>query len=331
MGTDVHSGHASANGAASPVRNVSPRRQGLRRLLATRPSRTSISVIVVCHNEKEYLERTLRSLRAWLPPASEVIVIDDQSTDGCCDPLLSDPAWSGVRVIRTPERLGVSRSRNFGAAQSRGDILVFSDAHCEAPPGWASAVVRALQDPVVGAVSPAISVLDKEDAAQGFGMRFTDPGLGVEWLGQTGYDPYPVPLLCGCFIALRRDVFVRVGGFDPGMLVWGSEDMEFSLHLWSRGYECRVLPGLAIAHRFSSAFLYPVHWEPLYNKLRMGLVHLGPRRCLELISQVQDDVHLPAVWDRLTSSDVWARKQNIQQVRVHDDTWFFEKFADAGM
>jgi hypothetical protein len=37
------------------------------------------------------------------------------------------------------------------------------------------------------------------------------------------------------------------------------------------------------------------------------------------------------VWDRVTSSDVWARKQNIQQARVHDDTWFFEKFADTGM
>ena len=322
----LHGNAENTNGLRERRPRTSARRDGLRRLLATRPRRTSLSVIVVCHNEKEYLERTVMSLHQGLPPSSEVLVVDDQSTDGCCDGLLRDPVWKGVRGVRTPERLGVSRARNFGAAQSRGDIVVFSDAHCEAPAGWAEAVVEALRDPVVGAVTPAISVLDDTDGGQGFGMRFISTGFDVDWIGQTGEEPYAVPLVCGCFVALRREVFERVGGFDPGMLLWGSEDLELSMHLWLRGYECRVLPGLAVAHRFSNGFRYPVHWEPLYNRLRMGLVHLGARRCLELMSHNQDDVHLSAVWDRLASSDVWMRKAAIQQARVHDDEWFFDRF-----
>ena len=308
------------------LRRPWPRRDGLRRLLATRPRRTSLSVIVVCHNEKEYLERTVTSLLQGLPLSSEILVVDDQSTDGCCDQLQSNAVGQRVRVVRTPKRLGVSQARNFGAVQTSGDIIVFSDAHCEAPAGWVSAVVEGLRDPVVGAVMPAISVLDDTDGAQGFGMRFVSSDFDVDWLGQNGEQPYAVPLLCGCFLALRREIFGLTGGFDSGMLLWGSEDLELSMHLWLLGYECRVLPGLAVAHRFSNGFRYPVHWEPLYNRLRMGIVHLGARRWLDLMSHNQDDAHLPAVWDRLASSDVWMRKAAIQQTRVHDDEWFFDRF-----
>jgi len=302
------------------------RRSGLHRLLAARPRRSVLSVIVVCHNEKDYLERTVRSLHQGLPGLSEILVVDDQSTDGCCDDLLRNPASKRVRVVRSPERLGVSRARNFGAALSRGEILVFSDAHCEAPAGWAQAVIEALGDPVVGAVSPAISVLDDSDGAQGYGMRFVSTGFDVDWLGKAGEEPYAVPLLCGCFMALRREVFEQLGGFDSGMLLWGSEDLELSMHLWLRGFECRMLPQIAVAHRFSSGFRYPVHWEPLYNRLRMGLVHLGARRCLDLMSHNQNDEQLAAVWERLVSSDVWSRKTAIQQARVHDDDWYFGRF-----
>lgn len=309
---------------------TSARRDGLRRLLSTRPMRTSLSVIIVCHNEKDYLERTVKSLCQDLPSSSEVLVVDDQSTDGSCDWLLEADV-RGVRVVRTPERLGVSRTRNFGAARTRGEVVIFSDAHCEAPSRWAQVITEALRDPAVGAVTPAISVLDDKDGAQGFGMRFVGAGFDVDWMGQSSDEPYAVPLLCGCFLALRREVFNLVGGFDPGMLLWGSEDLDLSMNLWLHGFECRVLPQLAVAHRFSNGFHYPIHWEPLHNRLRMGLVHLGARRCLELMSHNKNDVHLPAVWNRLASSDVWIRKAAIQQTRVHDDDWFFDRFPIDAM
>jgi GT2 family glycosyltransferase len=302
------------------------RRPALHNLLHAVRHGETVSIVIVCHNEKDYLARTVQSFLRQTSLRTEIIVIDDQSTDGSCDFLRGYPSLANIAVIRSPERLGVGRARNFGAAQSRGEVLVFSDAHVEVPPDWRSHVVAALEDPNVGAVAPAITGLDDPDSASGYGMRFTNFGLNVEWLGKQGGDPYPVPLLCGCFFAMRRSVFDELNGFDDGMVLYGSEDLELSLHLWLRGYECRVLPQVTVAHHFAESFRYRVEWEPLYNRLRMGIVHLGPERCFELLTENQNDYYIDAVWNALVQSDVWFRRNAIRTRRQHDDTWYFDRF-----
>jgi GT2 family glycosyltransferase len=306
------------------------RRPRLRRLVAAGVQGKTISIVIVCHNEKNYLRRTVQSLTNGLPPRAEIVIVDDQSTDGSCDFLLGeDSPYRNVIVVRSPSRLGVSGARNFGAAHSRGEILVFSDAHVEVPRGWTKQVVEALAEPAVGAVVPAVTGLDDPDSAQGYGMRFSNETLDVEWLGKTGEKPYPVPLMCGCFMAVRREVFDELNGFDRGMALWGSEDLELSLHLWLRGYECLVLPQVTIAHRFTEAFQYPVNWEPLYNRLRVAVVHLGAERCFRVLSHSQSDAHIGFAWDHLVSSDVWARRNAIRLARRHDDDWYFQRFESS--
>lgn len=307
-----------------------PLRTGrLRRLLSAQPKQDAISVVVVCYNEKTYLERTVRSLCNSLPATAEVIVVDDQSDDGCCDFLeRSNGAYGNVRLMRSPNRLGVSGARNLGAGLARGDFLIFSDAHVEVPAGWVRPIVEALSEPRVGAVVPAISVLDDPGSARGYGMRFSNDALDLEWLGKAADVPYPIPLTCGCFVAMRRAVFEEMQGFDRGMVLYGSEDIELSLQLWLRGYECRVLPQVTVAHRFTEKFLYRVDWEPLYNRLRMGLVHLGPKRWAQLLTHNLSDIHINRVWDKLMRSDIWARRDAIHIARQYDDDWYFDRFSN---
>jgi GT2 family glycosyltransferase len=303
-------------------------RAHLRRLLRAAVQQKSISVVIACHNEERYLQRTVDSLLASLPHRAEIIVVDDQSTDGCCSFLSeSGSRYGGVHLARSTARLGVSAARNFGARHARGEILVFCDAHVELPPGWSEPLLRALTDPTAGAVMPAIGILDSQDDARGYGMKFSNSSLDVDWLHLTGNGPYPVPLLCGCFLAMRRDVYQDLKGFDPGMRVYGHEDIELSLHLWLRGYECRVVPEVAVAHRFSSEFRYPVLWEPLYNLLRMGVVHLGQERFFRLIAALAQEPQLGLAWEQLASSDIWARREEIRLARRYDDDWYFKKFA----
>jgi GT2 family glycosyltransferase len=321
----------SANGQRlerGQLRSNPIERPGLHKLIAAAARVTTISVIIVSHNEKNFLARTVKSFLDQFSVRTEIIVVDDQSTDGSCDSLIRDDnRYKSVNVVRSPWRLGVSCARNFGASLARGEIIVFSDAHVEVPGGWARQVVEALEDPTVGAVVPAVTGLDDPDSAQGYGMHFLNESLDVGWLGKTGDEPYAVPLMCGCFLAMRRGVFNDVNGFDPGMTLYGSEDLEMSLHLWLRGYECRVLPTLTIAHRFAEEFRYPVEWEPLYNRLRMGIVHLGPERCFRLLSQNQGDHYITPVWERLANSDVWVRRNAIRLARRYDDDWYFERFG----
>jgi GT2 family glycosyltransferase len=300
----------------------------LRRLPSASVQQNSISVVIACHNEEGYLQRTIDSLLANLPHRIEIIVVDDESTDGCCSFLAeSGSRYGGVCLTRSTERLGVSAARNCGARHARGEVLVFCDAHVEVPPGWSEPLLSALRDQAAGAVMPAVRALDSQDDARGYGIKFSNSNLDVDWLPPTGNGPYPVPLLVGCFLATRREVYQELGGFDPGMRVYGHEDLELSLHLWLRGYECRVVPEVTIAHRFSPEFRYPVHWEPLYNLLRMGVVHLGQERFFRLMAGLADRPQLGLAWEQLASSDIWARREEIRRARRYDDDWYFKRFA----
>jgi hypothetical protein len=137
-----------------------------------------------------------------------------------------------------------------------------------------------------------------------------------------------VPLLCGCFVALRRDLFVAIGGFDSGLIVWGCEDAELSLHLWTRGYSCMLVPEVEIAHLFRPTHPYRVDWEVVvYNTLRMATVHFGPDRLRRVVQGLTTHNSFPAAFARLAESDSWVRRQQIHAERRYDDNWFFRRFG----
>src|SRR5687768_17006528 len=93
----------------------------------------SISVVVVSRNEGEHLRRTIENLEDTLPDSGNVIVVDDGSTDGSADYLAR--RRGRVRLVRS-EALGVTRARNLGARKTRGQIIVFADAHLHLLPHW---------------------------------------------------------------------------------------------------------------------------------------------------------------------------------------------------
>jgi glycosyltransferase involved in cell wall biosynthesis len=289
---------------------------------------TSLSVVIISLNEGESLRRTVDNLLAGLPSQSEIIVVDDSSTDGSTA-FLSD-GYPGVTVLRPPERLGVSRARNFGARHAHGDVLVFSDAHVCAPPGWSEPLLEVLARPEVGAVAPAIGVMrSAAGESVGYGQKWCDASLSVGWLGRQGSTPYPVPLLCGCFLALRRDVFTEVGGFDSGMVLWGAEDSELSIRLWTLGYECWVVPELDVQHAFRARFPYEVKWEPvLHNRFRLASIHFGPRRLLRVVERLKQYDEFAAASVRLLTGDLAARASTLRSLRRYDDDWFFSRFPN---
>jgi GT2 family glycosyltransferase len=299
----------------------------------------ALSLVVASLNEGEYLRRTIDNLTASLPDAAEIIVVDDHSTDGSTDFLKA--GYDHVSVVRPAERLGSARARNFGARHARGKVLVFSDAHVAVPPDWAGPLVAALSQPDVGAVMPAIRVMRYPDdylspngsasngskQAKGYGLRWRDAGLGYAWLKCKSSEPYPVPLLSAAFLAMHRNVFAAIGGFDPGLIVWGSEDAELSLRLWTLGYECLVAPGVEVAHLFRPHHPYNVEWEDvLYNKLRLATIHFGTERRESVIAHLRKNGAYSAALARLDSSDTAVRRSQLHSLRRYDDDWFFQKF-----
>lgn len=284
--------------------------------------RCGVSVVVVSHNEGADLHRTVLGLDAALPADAEIIVVDDTSTDGSTESLPVERA----RVIRPETRLGISAARNLGAAHSRGQVIVFSDAHVDVSPGFIEPLQAVLERPGIGAAGPVVSQRD-EPAVKGYGFRWRDAALNIEWLSRQGTEPYPVPMLVGCFMAVRRDVFESLGGFDTGMIVYGHEDAEFSMRLWLHGYDCLLVPEVDVVHLFRTAHPYSVDWiATLHNLLRVAVMHFDAERSRRVFACLMSQEALPSAFAKLLEGDAWERRRTNQNDRKHDDNWYFRKF-----
>ncbi len=91
-------------------------------------SAPTLSLVVPVYNVAPYLPRCLESLAALDPPADEIIVVDDGSTDDCPRILAEwGPRLPRMRVIRQ-ENGGLSAARNTGLDAARGSYLAFVDS-----------------------------------------------------------------------------------------------------------------------------------------------------------------------------------------------------------
>ncbi|MFY9820778.1 MAG: DUF6065 family protein [Thermoanaerobaculia bacterium] len=288
-----------------------------------------ISVILPATNESVLLERTVEQFVATLPENSEVIVVDNGSTDGCAD-FLAAGKWENVRLIRSTEPLGVSAARNRGLAEARGEVVVFSDAHMDVPERWWEPLVRTLNLPNVGVAAPGIGVMGKPDLGAACGQRIAETKLRLEWLPLKSAEPCPVPTLGGGFMAIRHETLKIAGAFDDGMPQWGSEDLELCVRYWLLGYEVWVVPEVTVMHYFRKARPYGIQWHLLtHNLLRVALLHFSGQRLARVISALRNHVRFGAALALAVESDVWQKRADFAARRVRDDDWLFEKFKDS--
>jgi GT2 family glycosyltransferase len=287
------------------------------------------SIVIVSHNEGDNLRPSIDSLRDSAPSETEFIVVDDCSTDGSTA-FLSE-GYRGVEVIRPERRCGVAAARNFGAEHASGDIIVFSDAHVEAGWNWYEPMCRAAARPDVGIAAPTISALE-DTRAKGWGCTFRGPGLAQKWLARADTEPYEIPLLCGCFMAMRRDLHAYCGGFDEGFGIWGHEDSEIAMRLWLMGYPVVVVPDADVAHMFRRAFPYKVDFvNTVCGALRMGSLHLGPGPLGKVMEHCSQLSEFPEAFERLLESDVWERRDQIRKRCQRSGEEFIDHFGIAAL
>ncbi|OPX86361.1 MAG: putative glycosyltransferase EpsH [Pelotomaculum sp. PtaB.Bin104] len=86
-----------------------------------------ISLIIISKNERQYLRHTVDHLRLPKTIPCEVIVVDDGSQDNSTR-FLETGDYKKIRTIRT-SGIGPNGARVLGVEASKGEILLFLDAH----------------------------------------------------------------------------------------------------------------------------------------------------------------------------------------------------------
>ncbi|CAF0728997.1 unnamed protein product [Didymodactylos carnosus] len=257
------------------------------------PNLTDASVIIIFHNEaRSALLRTVYSVldRSPSPLLHEVILVDDYSDKEHLKLELEDDIkdLKKVRLLRTSKREGLIRARLKGAVAAKGKVLIFLDSHCECTEGW----LEPLLDPIARnpkvAVVPIIEIIDDNTfhlvstPIQNIQVGGFDWNLIFNWhvtpdremkRRTKKTDPIRSPTMAGGLFAIDRDWFDQLGMYDPGMDIWGGENLELSFKVWTCGGELLCAPCSHIGHIFRKRS--PYEWPKDVNVVKKNTVRLA--------------------------------------------------------
>jgi GT2 family glycosyltransferase len=206
-----------------------------------------LSIVIVCFGED--LSDLLDAVGRQRTSGDEIIVVDNLAPQGGTAGVRGHPAVD--RLIASPGNLGFPPAVNLGARHASGDVILLLNP--DAVP--ADDLLERLRHP-------------PEDWAAWMGV-VTLPGgerintagnvshfLGFGWIGRfqepvamLGDEPYATGFLSGACLAVRRDVWERVGGFPQHFFLY-CDDIDLCHRLRLAGLPFGVLPTARVAHDY---------------------------------------------------------------------------------
>ncbi|KAJ7397942.1 hypothetical protein BTVI_130382 [Pitangus sulphuratus] len=213
--------------------------------------------------------------------------------------------FAKVRIVRTKKREGLIRTRLLGASLARGEVLTFLDSHCEVNVNWLPPLLNQIALNHKTIVCPMIDVIDHNhfgyeaqagDAMRGafdWEMYYKRIPIPPELQRADPSDPFESPVMAGGLFAVNRKWFWELGGYDPGLEIWGGEQYEISFKVWMCGGGMYDVPCSRVGHIYRKYVPYKV---PSGTSLARGYLNKKPRgRCL--LSNFTDCTKLGGVVD----------------------------------
>jgi cellulose synthase/poly-beta-1,6-N-acetylglucosamine synthase-like glycosyltransferase len=198
----------------------------------------SISVIVPVHRDGESFQHCLSSLAKSVPAPEEIILV----SDGAGDPIRRLARKFGFRCCETSVAKGPAYARHLGASQAQGSILFFIDSDVTLPPGTMTQVRQLFShDPGLAAV---IGSYDNAPAALNFLSQYKN--LFHHYTHQNSSEE--ASTFWGACGAIRRDIFLELGGFDEHYLRPCIEDIELGSRIKKAGHRIRLSKTLLCKH-----------------------------------------------------------------------------------
>lgn len=216
-------------------------------------------LIMVSYHSRSHVEALLPALAA----TRRVVVVDNASGADGLRELVT--AWPSVQWVDGQDR-GFAGGANLGARRATAEFLVFVNPDSRPPPEILDALVGELRaDPTLGSVAAATSdgrgrlelgVAGWEPSVRrclvtAAGLHRAFPHAGVYAQPQRGEDVSP-DWLSGACLAVRRETFLQIGGFDERYFVY-NEDMAFGRALRRAGLRQLLRTDLVVPHSAGSS------------------------------------------------------------------------------
>nr|WP_321509812.1 glycosyltransferase family 2 protein [uncultured Hyphomonas sp.] len=213
------------------------------------------SVLIVNYNGGDYVCDAVRSLAAQSFRNFEVIILDNDSTDGSID-CLDLSGLPAVRLIRNSENAGFAKANNQGAKLAHGRWLALLNPDAFAAPDWLANIAAATRRyPICKVFASAQYDLHYPERIDGAGDAYLI--FGFPWRGGFGRSRSSVPGTgecfspCGAAAIYERSLFLEHGGFDERYFCY-CEDVDLGFRMQLAGQPCIFLSD-AVVHHAGSA------------------------------------------------------------------------------
>ncbi|EDN72591.1 Glycosyl transferase, family 2 [Beggiatoa sp. SS] len=204
----------------------------------TLSQQSNISIIIPVYNGGEAFHSCLVHAFALNPSPLEIIVVADGDTDGSRDLAQA----FGAKVFINPISKGPAHARNIGAQNAHGDMLFFVDADVALPENALNYINQAFQtEPELAAL---IGSYDDAPAEQNFISQYKN--LFHHYVHQTSCEQ--ASTFWGACGAIRRGLFLDIGGFDEQYRHPSIEDIELGYRLTGAGYRIKLVKALQVKH-----------------------------------------------------------------------------------
>jgi FkbM family methyltransferase len=200
------------------------------------------SVIIPAHDAADTLGRQLEAL--WAQARSgpfEVLVVANRCTDETATVAESFGDRLNLRVIAADELASAAYARNVGAQEASGPYLLFCDADDQVDPTWVAGMVEPMQQGRADLVGGRIRV-DREGLPDWI-YRWRYAGLDGRCIHGGS-----LPFVMGASLAVRREAFGDVGGFDVRFAGAGAEEVDLCWRLLRAGYRLAEAPNATVLY-----------------------------------------------------------------------------------
>jgi GT2 family glycosyltransferase len=257
------------------------------------------SVVIVNYNGARYLRECLGALRSQSIPSHrvEVIVVDNNSSDGSADLILTEFPW--VRLVKLRENQGFAGGNNAGFLHAHGDAIILLNNDTAPDPHWLGELVAAAStEPSTGGVASKLVFHGQPRMLNSTGSRLLRDGHGEDRGFRDGDDgryerEEEVFAGCGAALLLRKEVLDEVGSFDERYFMY-YEDTDLAWRARHRGWRFRYTPASLVRHvhcgssgEWSPFFTFHVERNRVVTNLKNGDLWAAIWTVFSLFSRVR--------------------------------------------
>ncbi len=233
----------------------------------------TVSIVIPCRNEKEYIGRCLDSFVTQNYPQElyEIFVCDGLSNDGTRDIVKKySLKYKNIKIL---DNKGVSapKGMNLGIKHSKSDVIIIFGAHAYADKDFIKNNVEALQKPEVGCAGGPIKTISENQVGKAIALAMSSPfGVGNALFRFAEDEMYVDTVAFGAY---RREVLDKIGYFDEELV--RNQDDELNFRVCKYGYRILLSPKIKSVYysRGSLKKLWKQYYQYGFWKVRVMQKH----------------------------------------------------------